>query len=261
METVALPGTELTPSRLAFGLGGLMGRMGRRQSLRLLEVALESGITHFDTARSYGYGEAESALGEFLVGRRDEVTVTTKLGIVPPRWPRAINAAKAIGRLPARRARLLRPMLRRPAQAMVRPGRFDPAEARASLETSLRELRTEAVDVLLLHECRPPDLQTDGLLEFLEGAVREGKVRYFGVGTDLESTRYALSHHPEFTHVVQVAHSVVQPALDQLPPRGIPVITHSAMSVGLPPLLELMRDEKPSRGGFAAFARGSRWKA
>ena len=44
-----------------------MARLGRRESVRLLEVAYDSGITHFDTARSYGYGEAESAVGEFLV--------------------------------------------------------------------------------------------------------------------------------------------------------------------------------------------------
>ena len=68
MRAVALPGTELAPSRLAFGSAPLMARLGRRESVRLLEVAHDSGITHFDTARSYGYGEAESAVGDFLVG-------------------------------------------------------------------------------------------------------------------------------------------------------------------------------------------------
>ncbi len=244
MDNVVLPGTELAPSRLGFGSAALMARLGRRQSVRLLEVANENGITHFDTARSYGYGEAESALREFLAGRRDEVTVTTKLGIAPPQRPRAMGTAKAVGRFAARCAPIVRPLLRRRAQAMVKLGCFDPAEARASLETSLRELGTEVVDILLLHECRPSDLRTEGLLEFLELAVREGKVRYFGVATDPDSTSYALGHTPEFGRLVQVENSVVQPSLERLLLDGSAIITHSAVRVGLPPLLEVMRDEE-----------------
>jgi aryl-alcohol dehydrogenase-like predicted oxidoreductase len=54
MRAVALPGTDLRPSRLGFGSAALMARLGRRESIRLLEVAHEAGITHFDTARAYG---------------------------------------------------------------------------------------------------------------------------------------------------------------------------------------------------------------
>lgn len=63
----------------------------------------------------------------------------------------------------------------RGALAMVRDGRFAPTEARASLETSLRELGTDHVDVLLRHECIPEDLGEDGLLEILHDVVREGR--------------------------------------------------------------------------------------
>ena len=68
MRRVELPGSELRLSRLGFGTAGLMARLGRRESVRLVEIAHDSGITHFDTARAYGYGEAESALGDFLAG-------------------------------------------------------------------------------------------------------------------------------------------------------------------------------------------------
>lgn len=243
METVSLAGTGLTPSRLGFGSAALMARLGRRASIRLLEVAHESGITHFDTARSYGYGEAESAVGQFLAGRRDGVTITTKLGLEPPRHSAAMRAAKTAGREVIKRAPGLRPILRRRAQAMVRPACFEPGQVRASLETSLRELRVETVDFLLLHECRPADLESEGLLEFLEQAVREGKIRHFGLATNRESTGYALSRRAELASVVQLAHSVVEPSLARLPLDGRPVITHSAVRLGLPPLLELMRDQ------------------
>jgi D-threo-aldose 1-dehydrogenase len=243
MQTVALPGTDLTPSRLAFGSAALMVRRGRRESIRLLEVANDSGITHFDTARSYGYGDAESALGEFLSRRREQVTVATKLGIVPPRRSRGLQAGKVLARVAANRAPVVRPLLRRGAQAMVRTGRFHPREARSSLETSLRELRTDAVDILLLHECKPEDLEADGLLSFLEGVVREGKVRYFGIATDRESTGAILRERPEFARVVQLCHNVLEPALEQLPAlSGAAVITHSAVRTPLARLTQLMRD-------------------
>jgi D-threo-aldose 1-dehydrogenase len=243
MQTVALPGTDLTPSRLAFGSALLMVRRGRRESVRLLEVAHDSGITHFDTARSYGYGEAESALGEFISRRRDDVTVATKLGIVPPRRSRGLRAAKVLARVAANRVPALRPVLRRGAQAAVRAGRFHPSEARSSLETSLRELRTEAVDILLLHECKPEDLQVEGLLSFLEEVVREGKVRYFGTATDPESTGVILTERPEFARVVQLSHNVLDRTLEQLPALSrAAVITHSAVRTPLTRLTELMRD-------------------
>jgi aryl-alcohol dehydrogenase-like predicted oxidoreductase len=245
MRKVALPGTDLVPSRLAFGSALLMGRLGRRESVRLLEVAHETGITHFDTARSYGYGEAESAVGTFLARHRDDVTVTTKLGMAPPRGGRGLRLAKAVARVATRRAPGLRRLAGRRAQQLGQAGRFDPREARASLETSLHELRTETVDILLLHECRPADLETEGLLQFLEEAVREGKVRWFGIGTDGESTRAILSRRPEFAHVVQVAHNVVDPTLERLPGlAGRAVITHSAVRPALEPLLDAARRQR-----------------
>ena len=243
MRTVVLPGTGLTPSRLAFGCAALMARLTLRESVRLLEVAHDSGITHFDTARSYGYGEAESALGEFLSRHRDAVTVTTKLGIVPPRRSRTLQAAKPLARAIATRAPALRPLLRRRAAAMGQAGRFSPAEARSSLDTSLRELGVDRVDILLLHECRPDDLRSAGLLDFLEGAVREGKVGSFGVATDCESTRVILAERPRYARVVQLAHSAVDPELERLPALAdTALITHSAIGPALRPLAELMRD-------------------
>jgi D-threo-aldose 1-dehydrogenase len=243
MRTVALPGTDLAPSRLGFGSALLMARLGRRESVRLLEVAHDSGITHFDTARSYGYGEAESAVGEFLSRHQDGVTVTTKLGFVPPPSSRGLRAAKALGRVAARRAPAVRRLMRMGAQTLVQSGQFDPKQARSSLDTSLRELGTDVVDILLLHECRPADLRTEGLLDFLEEMVREGKIRYFGVATDSESTKVILSERPEFARVVQLADNVVDRTLERLPAvPGTAVITHSAVGTPLARLTELLHD-------------------
>ena len=206
-----------------------MARVGRRESVRLLEVAFEAGITHFDTARSYGYGEAESALGDFLPGRREQVTVATKLGLEPPRRSRGLAAAKSAARALVAVAPPLRAVARRGAATMVKQGRFAVPEARASLETSLRELRTDHVDLLLMHECEPDDL-SDELLEYLNGAVTEGKVRAFGIATRPAPSRAIAAERPDFARVVQVENGMTAPTLAAAPElsrRG--VVTHSAL--------------------------------
>src|SRR3954447_22306555 len=242
MRLVELPGSELRLSRLGFGTVGLMARLGRWETGRPRAIAHDSGITRFDTARAYGYGEAEAALGDFLGRRRDAVTVTTKLGMLPPRRSRALQGAKALGRVGARVLPALRPLLRRGAQSMPSSGALEPLAARASLETSLRELRVETVDLLLLHECRPADLETEGLLIFLEQVVAEGKVRAFGIGTDRDSTAAIVASRPEFAPIVQVRQTVADPALEL--PHGVGLITHSAVV----PLVEAVSERARTDG-------------
>jgi D-threo-aldose 1-dehydrogenase len=135
----------------------------------------------------------------------------------------------------------LRPLLRRGAQSLGESGAFEPAAARASLETSLRELRVETVDLLLLHECRPADLDTEGLLDFLERVVAEGKVRAFGIATDRDSTVAVAASRPEFARIVQVRQTVADPPLDL--PSGTGLITHSAVLPLLEPVCERARSE------------------
>jgi aryl-alcohol dehydrogenase-like predicted oxidoreductase len=230
MDRVSVPGTDISLSRLGFGLAPLGGRVGRAESLRLLELAFDAGITHFDTARSYGYGQVESVLGDFLDRHRDEVTVTTKLGIAPPKNSSGFRTAKSLARAVTRVAPGTRRLLRRGGQRMVSGGRFSVAEARESLETSLRELRVDRVDLLLLHECSPEDLSGDGLIEFLDEAVREGKVGRYGIATDPASTALIMRRSPGSAGIVQVANSAVAPNLEDLDiPSETGVITHTPL--------------------------------
>jgi aryl-alcohol dehydrogenase-like predicted oxidoreductase len=55
---VATSGSGAKVSLLGFGCAPLMGRVGHRDSLRAPAAAMHAGITFFDTARSYGYGES-----------------------------------------------------------------------------------------------------------------------------------------------------------------------------------------------------------
>lgn len=220
-------------SRLGFGTSALMSRVNRRDSVRLLRTALECGVTHFDTARSYGFGEAESAVAEVLRGQRDLITVTTKVGILPPRRSAGLSAAKAVARgvlsvLPGMRA-----AVRRSAGSLVQAGRFDARSMEASLHASLRQLRTEYVDVLLLHEPAAEVLRTHEPLEFLERVRREGKVRAFGIAATAEVAAYALRETPAYPGLVQMPNSVFAPRLQELSGRKRVGFTHSAMGPSL----------------------------
>jgi D-threo-aldose 1-dehydrogenase len=233
MHQLTLGDTDLRVSALGFGCGQLMARTARRDSLRLLEAAFGSGITHFDVARMYGYGEAESALGEFAAPRRHQVTITTKLGIDPPQRGAALSLARAAAKRVVAVVPQARRLVRRQAARLVTGGRFDVDAARRSLETSLRELRTDYIDVLLLHGCVPADVSPE-LLEFLRARVAEGSVRHYGLATAPEATRQIVAERPAEPFVVQFASSVLGPNAEciEAPPGG-GVITHSALGAAL----------------------------
>ena len=132
------------------GLG--CNNFGRRVDLegtrRVVDAAIEAGVTLFDTADIYG--ESEEFLGEVLRGRRDEVVLATKFGS---------DLGGALG--PDWGARASRRYVRR------------------AVERSLRRLRTDWIDLYQLHQ---PDPHTpmEETLAALGELVAEGKVRYVG---------------------------------------------------------------------------------
>src|ERR1035438_659811 len=170
---------EIKTSVLGFGCGSVLGRVGRTASLHAMKVAWDAGITLFDSARSYGYGDAEAVLGEFLLGKRDEAVVATKFGITPVR-PSALKRAA----IPAVRAAIhvpgVRGLLRRESKRDVMPGHFTVAGLRASLESSLRQLRTDRVDVLFLHEATARAIQQQDPMAELHALIQAGKVLRVG---------------------------------------------------------------------------------
>ena len=167
-------------SVLGFGCGSVMGRVGRSASLRAMSAAWDNGITLFDTARSYGFGEAEAVLGEFLQGKRVRAVVATKYGIQPQRQSGlkriAVGAVRSAFKVPG-----LRGLVRSKGTKATTYGQFSAAGLMESVERSLRELRTDYLDILFLHEATEPVLHDaevmdalDGLLEFASKILRAG---------------------------------------------------------------------------------------
>jgi len=181
---------EIRTSVLGFGCGSVMGRVGRKDSLRAMHAAWDAGVTLFDTARSYGYGEAEGLLGEFLVGRREQAVVVTKFGILPKPMTAWKRFAKPVVRGVLRVAPEIRDMVRQGIVGEMSAGHFDVATLRSSLEESLRQLRTEYVDVLLAHEAPEDVYRRDDLMEELEKVVAEGKARRVGVASTAKVAAY-----------------------------------------------------------------------
>lgn len=171
--------------RLGFGSASLMQLASRRRRQALLAAAFEQGIRHFDVARMYGLGATEGELGRFAKGRRGEISIATKFGIEPP--SPLIARAQAPVRLAMEKAPALKGLLKRAAAARGggeegrEPRRYDAGLARRSLETSLRELGTDYVDIFLVHDPGPGDLvDLEGIRACCEELVAAGKVRAWG---------------------------------------------------------------------------------
>ena len=168
-----------------------------QDALALLETALDSGISHFDTAPLYGWGEAEPLLGEIAARRRDEMTIVTKVGIAPPDV-----IARAVGKLSGR-------------MPSPRFGRFSADQVRESLEDSLRALRTERVEALLLHEARLEHV-SDELLSMLDQMKRDGKLAAVGLATSATHSEAILRVHGDRFDILQIAMDAVFPTTNAL---------------------------------------------
>jgi D-threo-aldose 1-dehydrogenase len=175
----------------------------RRQSLQLLQVAFENGITHFDVARLYSAGEAEGIVGEFARGHRDKVVLVSKAGILPLRQTFYHRLNRRVRTAVKTNASALTSWLR-PAHHEPIFGRFSQKDIRSSVENSLRELKTDYLDALLLHECKCSDVSFFEVPVTLEQLRAEGKILAYGIATDIEETANITHLFPSLTSIVQI---------------------------------------------------------
>ncbi|HEX4020291.1 MAG TPA: aldo/keto reductase [Acidobacteriaceae bacterium] len=203
LPSIQLADTGRTTSQLGLGCSGLGGSIGEKESVRLLEVAYDAGVRHFDVAPSYGHGAAERCLGRFLRGKHPDVTVTTKYGILPPKLGGALDLARKIARPITKRLPAFRKRVANAASGLKGHGDFSIPQARASLDRSLQELGLERVDVWLLHEATVDDLTNDALLEFLEDQVRRGRIGTFGIGSEAGRIPAIWENQPRYCRVLQ----------------------------------------------------------
>lgn len=200
MRKITLDKTDLELSRVAFGTGSLHHLFRASARLRLLSEACDAGISHFDTAPYYGEGLAEQDLGRLAASVRRSTTVATKIGLYPSAGPVGsalrLWARRLIGRLSGRSA--------------GPRADFALATARASFERSLRALRRERVDILLLHEPLIADVPAESLLAWLREARDRGLLRAWGVAGEAVRVEPFVANGSELAQIVQTRDSVAR---------------------------------------------------
>jgi aryl-alcohol dehydrogenase-like predicted oxidoreductase len=201
MRRVTLGNTGIETSCLGFGCASLGSRVAEGPGLRALEAAFEAGVTWLDLAPLYGGGRAEEIAARFLKGRRDAVQVCSKVGLAPTTGRKAalLPAARAAVRaMPA-----LRGLLRRSGVQAARPLPLTPELVTGTLETSLRRLGTDHLDLYALHGV-PAAALSEPVLRALEDLRAAGKTRAVAVAGDAAAGLAAIAIGAPFG-VVQVA--------------------------------------------------------
>jgi D-threo-aldose 1-dehydrogenase len=241
MQRVNLQPGSVTTTRLGFGCAGLMRSPSQRERLAVLHAAYDGGIRHFDVARTYGLGAVEGELGRFAKRRREELVIATKFGIGPSVSIGALARLQRPARTLLRRYPKLRSLVKRRADGFYGGREYSSEKARASLETSLRELGTDHVDLLLLHEPSPRDrVQTEELMGFLEDCRSAGTVRTWGIsGEPVDSLGVAARFGDRA--LLQLSDSVLAPQRSaEL--AGRPIVTFRVLAKPLRVLGEALRD-------------------
>lgn len=152
MEYIKIKNTDISVSRLALGGCPLGGHGWGETAMSELEgavyTALDSGITFFDTADTYGLGQSEILLGKALESHRNEVIINTKFGV-------RAGTGKTF---------------------------YDnsPEWIRTALEASLRRLKTDYIDIYTIHY-RDGVTPLSVVVETLEELRRKGYIRCFGL--------------------------------------------------------------------------------
>lgn len=197
MRTVACAPLGRSVSAIGFGCASLGSRVSAADGRRALALALDQGVTWFDTAPPYGDGASERLLGAALEGRRHEVVICTKVGIARPSGGGLKSLARAVLQPVIKAAPALRPLIAGMRPPPVRPT-LSASVITASLEGSLRELGTDYVDVLALHEPSMAEAGNHEILSALEAAVASGKARALSVAGDLGVSTEAFAHSRAF---------------------------------------------------------------
>lgn len=148
LATKALGRTGIRIVPVGFGATRTMEPM-------LMRAALDSGINFFDTGRHYFNGRNELLVGEALSGRRKDVVIQSKLQLGVREEDAGRLTSQDVARMTAAMAK--------------------------SLEESLKALRTDYVDIMLIHNANLPKLaHHEAIREFFTAAKKAGKIRAHG---------------------------------------------------------------------------------
>ncbi len=148
-------------------------RVDDAESLRAVHRALDLGVTFFDTAANYGAGHSERLLGQAFQGHRQDVVIATKFGYQVDEAGRAVVP-----------------------YGVTEEDSDVTTRLRADVEASLGRLRTDYIDVYLLHVWGLRIERALDAREVLEDLVAQGKIRTYGWSTDRPDAVRAFATSP-----------------------------------------------------------------
>jgi len=190
----------------AMGMSEFYGQGDDAESIATIHRALDLGVTLIDTSDAYGPFTNEELVGRAIAGRRDEVQIATKFGIV-----------------------------RDPANPQARGQNGRPEYVRASIEGSLERLGVDHVDLYYQHRV-DPDTPIEETVGAMGELVAEGKVRFLGLSeASVETIRRAHETHPisalqtEYSIWARGPEAEILPALREL---GIGFVAYSPLGRG-----------------------------
>src|SRR5262245_22732221 len=149
-----LGSTGLRVSVLGLGcnrLGWSGSGQTRADMTRLLECAVDAGVTFFDTADVYMAGESERLLGDVFGRRRRNVIIATKVGSGGWLTRDVVTRTHSVYRMVTRRWRWLRSSTSKLVRLARADRNWSPDHLRQAVEGSCRRLRAESLDLLQLH--------------------------------------------------------------------------------------------------------------
>ncbi len=158
LETCRLGQSDLEITRIGIGTAPIgstsdwriyWGVQDENESIRAIDAALDFGVNWIDTAPFYGWGNAERIVGKALQGKRDKVYIFNKCGTLQD------------GRGGERED-------------------LSPASIRREVETSLRDLKTDYIDLYQFHD-PDPNTPIEESWAAMQSLIEEGKVRYGGL--------------------------------------------------------------------------------
>ena len=160
-------GADLTVSAVGLGCMGFSHAYGPptedRKAIRAIRAAFDMGYTLFDTAETYGTADDphrnEKLVGEALRNVRDKVQIVTKFGIRFDETSPEVN------------------------KPLIPDSR--PETIRASVEGSLRRLRTDHIDLYFQHRA-DPNVEHEAVAQVMADLIREGKITHWGISEAAE---------------------------------------------------------------------------
>ena len=188
MERAVLGRTGLEVSRLGAGLVQI-GRKDVGNAGRLLNEALDGGVTFLDTAECYGH--SEEFIGRTIAHRRSEFVLATKVGHAVDRGSRPVGVDPEGNRS------------------------WSASTMRESIDRSLRRMKTDRVDLLQVHAYDTSWPLEDDVLQVLLDARQAGKVRFLGYSQ--EGNHAELAVRSGIFDTLQVSFSLI----DQRPRLGL----------------------------------------